>query len=170
MIRSAVILAAATFPAIAQNSAGTITGTLDLEPVAWTVAGEDAPLASTWRATATARHVRIVGLARRSGAESLTDALVITFVATGNPGETDVSEPTVAYLPAGSETTWLAEGETIDLDIEALLVTGDTMALAGSFTAQMTPGGTQGLVAPDAPLLTVDGNFQATLRREDDAG
>jgi len=168
MIRHAAALLAAALPVAAQNSAGTITGTLDLEPVVWTVADEDAPLASTWRNTETARLVRLVGLARQEGGADLTDALVITFIAAGNPAEPDVVEPMVAFLPANSDRTWIAQGENVDLDVEAVQVTGGSMALAGSFTAQMTPGGTEGLVEEGQPLVTVDGNFQATLRREDD--
>jgi hypothetical protein len=135
----------------------------------WSVAGDEAPLASTWRATETARLVRIVGVARQAGEESLADALVITFLAAGNPAGPDVAEPKVTYLPAGSDAPWIAQGENIDLDVEALEVSEGSMAVAGSFSAQMTPGGTEGLVPPDVPLMTVDGNFQATLRQERDS-
>ena len=42
------------------------------------------------------------------------------------------------------------------------------MAVAGSSVAQMTPGGTEGLVGSDANMMTVDGNFRATLRRDEE--
>ncbi len=161
----AVLLAA---PAAAQDSGGTISGTLDLEPVVWSVASAEGELSSSWIPTETARLVRLVGIARQSGESGFTDALIITFRAAGNPAEPDVEEPRVAYVRAGSDETWIAEGENIDLSVEAMEVEEDTMAVAGSFVAQMTPGGTEGLVERDADLVTVDGNFQATLRRDEE--
>jgi len=168
-LTGAAVAVMATAPALGQEVAspletgGTISGTLDLEPAVWSVASVDGELASSWAPTSTARLVRLVGIARQSGESGLTDSLIITFRAAGNPAEPDVQDPLVAYFPAGSDRTWMAEGENVDLSVEALEVSGESMAVAGSFVALMTPGGTEGLVEEDADLVTVDGNFQATL-------
>ncbi|SRR6056297_473335 len=167
-MRYGLLAALFAAPVAAQDSGGTISGTLNLEPVVWSVASADGELSSSWVPTETARLVRLVGIARQSGESGFTDALIITFRAAGNPAEPDVEEPRVAYFRAGSDQTWIAEGENIDLSVESLEVQEGTMAVAGSFVAQMTPGGTEGLVESDADLVTVDGNFQATLRRDEE--
>lgn len=165
----------AVAPAIAQESAqpraseGTISGTLDLDPAVWNIEAGDGELTSFWAPTDTARRVQIVGLARQNGETDLTDALIIMFDAAGNPTEPEAENPVVAHFPAGSDQTWIAEGENIGLSVEALEVFGESMTVTGSFVGQMTPGGTDSFVAQDAEIITVDGNFQATLRLDEEA-
>lgn len=174
LFMSAVVASVVAVPAIAQEnsspreSGGTISGNFNLEPAVWSVESVDGELTSSWTPTDTGRFLRIVGVARQSGETDLTDALVITFRAAGNPTEPEAEDPTVAHFPAGSDQSWIAEDENIDFSVEALEVSGETMVVAGSFLGQLTPRGTEGLVAEGADSIPVDGNFQATLRLDEE--
>lgn len=173
MIRFASAAAAAAliaYPVAAQAPAGasegTITGTLNLDDVVWYVAGSaDAPT-SGWTGSETGREIRMVGVPREDMSGDPMDTLHVSFTAAGNPTEPVVRDAVVEYRRAGHDESWVAEGANVDLMVTALEVGESQMAIAGDLVARMTPGGEGEIVVDAEDLVTFDGNFQATLRRD----
>lgn len=163
---SSVAIATATF---AQVATGTITGTLELEPATWYVmpGGDDNLSGWTWNGNEVS--VRIVGFVRRDMPLSTQGALTIDFRTEGNPTESEVGQFTISLTPEDGTAQgpdYSAGAANANLRIEALVISEDRMAVAGSFAGKLVEGGAQEFVLDgDTPAVTVDGNFQATLPR-----
>lgn len=142
----------------AQKAAGTITGTLALESAAWYVDQEGE---SEWSWQGNSFAAEIVG-EPKTGANGGSGALTIAFVAAGNPTELEVADFVISLELNGQELT--SGPENVDLSLSALEVEEDSLVAAGSFAGQLAPedGG-----SPDAEPITIDGNFQVTLRQPD---
>lgn len=114
-------------------------------------------------------NARLVGQVRRDPPTSSEGSLTIDFRTEGNPTELEVSDFTITLTPdeeIGPGPEYTASARNADLDVESLVVSGDEMVVAGSFSGQLVQGGAQGLVLEeDASTMTVDGNFQATIPR-----
>lgn len=168
-IASSLAIAA---PALAQEATGTITGTLGLEPTVWYVTSAEGESLSGWEWDGNEVVVRLVGHVRRDTATATEGTLTVTFRTSGNPTELDVSAFTIALDPQGPEgegPDYSAGPENADLDVEALVISEDEMALGGSFAGRLILGGAGRLVLDeDVPSVTVDGNFQATIPRLSD--
>lgn len=174
LLGTAAALALA-LPAVAQDSAGTITGRYNADEAVWTVGspeGDDLP-ASGWRETEDGIEVTLVGLpgpaevGRDDG--PYDNALVVTFTLEGQPQELAVREPSV-MLGTGEGPALLAQPVNIDLSVTAVELTGDDMAIAGDLVATVTPGGQGNLTIRSEDAVLIDGNFQATLVRTDSEG
>lgn len=171
MFRASAVafVVAAALPAAAQQdlspSAGTITGTLQLDDAVWHVVAGDGPDGSGWTATETGREVRIVGAPRESIAGTPVDTLHVSFTAAGNPTEPVVKDARVEFRAAGEDAVWVAEQPNVLVEVNAIEVGGGEMAIAGDIVARMTPGGSDNLVIDTDDLVTFDGNFQATLQQ-----
>lgn len=161
---AAALIATAT-AAPAQDSAGTITGRLDTDPVTFQLDAADGDAASGWRSAEDGRVLHLVGT-RSDGA--LGDTLTVEIVTDGTGTPSDV-EATVTYRPAGDGSALTAAGQNADLTVNALNVQGDEIAINGDLVATMTPGGSDDLIVDPGPdAMVFDGNFQATLVRFDD--
>lgn len=159
-------------PAVAQEVTGTITGTLALEPAVWYVTSSEGESLSGWEWDGNEVVVRLVGHVRRDTASATEGAVTIVFRTVGNPTELNVSEFTISLDPDGEDGDgphYTAGAANADLDVEALVVSDDEMALGGSFAGRLILGGADELVLDeDVPSVTVDGNFQATIPRMSD--
>lgn len=168
ILAASAILAAA--PAIAQQSRGTITGTLDLDEAAWTVAPAASGASTGWNETEAGREVRIVARPRGSTSEeSVGNILTISMTAVGNAVEAEAADIRVTYIDSkGQELT--AEGPNVELSLTALAEEGDELAVAGDLVATLTPGQGDGIVlrADAGDGAVFDGNFQATILRSHD--
>jgi hypothetical protein len=169
MMRTALALATlavATFPATiaAQEAEGSITGTLNLDSAVWYVKGQEFEPGSTWRDVDDGRQIRLVGYPV-ADPESATGAIVIDFLAAGNPSQLVPRDVTIAYLTEDGAEPYAGSGEAIDLEVTAMTVLDDQMALAGSFAGTLLRGGGDTLIVElgDREGTTVDGNFQATI-------
>jgi hypothetical protein len=169
LLGTAAALALA-LPAVAQDSAGSITGRYNADDAVWTVGspdGADLP-ASGWRETENGIEVTLVGLpgpaeVGRNGGP-YDNALVVSFTLEGQPQELAVREPSV-MLRTGEGPELLARPINIDLSVTAVEITGEDMALAGDLVATLTPGGQGDLTIESEDAVLIDGNFQATLVR-----
>lgn len=159
----ATCLALAT-PGVAQDVLDTITGTLDLDPAIWYVkTGGDA--SSGWKWVGNEVEIRLDGRVRRDADAVAEGGLTILMRTQGNPTEMNVDEFTFRYLSEDG-VVYSADDENADLRIEALFISDDEMAIAGSFAGRLIQGGAEDLVIRDAVNdVTVDGNFQATVPR-----
>lgn len=148
-----------------QTTVGTITGTLGLDDAAWYVTPEAGEAGSFWERSAGLIRVRLVGApaAEPSGAGGDAGTLSIEFAITGDPVERQAERVIVTYRPEPGATPLVAEGPNVDFELTALEVEGTDMALAGNIVAAMSPGGAARLALDADRVLTIDGNFQATI-------
>ena len=159
---------AGTVPAVAQDTAGTISGTLGLDPAIWYVTSDAGEGSSGWRWVGNEVEARLVGQVRRDAPNSTAGALTISLRTEGNPTEMNVSQFTISFAAdegSGDDTVdYSAGAANADLDLETLVISGDEMVLAGSFAGKLIRGGADELALDDdMQSVTVDGNFQATL-------
>ena len=163
-MRFAATLALGLFPAaaLAQDVHGTISGTLDLEEVEWTILeGENLP-APAWSETPDGIEVDLYAYAQ-SETPTRDNAIAVTFTVTGDPTEAAARDPQVTLARPGGRDL-MANGENIDLQLNSFSFQGDRLAVTGDLFATMTPGGSEGLIVDSgADAATFDGDFQATI-------
>jgi len=150
----------AAAPAFAQEGAGTVTGTLDLNDARWVVAGAGADPASTWREADGVYEIRLVATPEAGGP---ADSGSLTIDITAEAGATEAEVVSARVAMQGEGRNYIAEGENVDLSLTAVEPEGSDIAIAGSVVATMTPGGARGLVVETETGRTLDGNFQATV-------
>ena len=108
--------------------------------------------------------MRLVELVRRDTATE--GSLQILFRTEGIPTEMNVADFQISFAPDEEGQDGRRECRECDLDVEALVISGDSMGVAGNFAGRLILGGADELVlADDVPSVTVDGNFQATIPR-----
>ncbi|MFD0859858.1 hypothetical protein [Roseovarius aquimarinus] len=165
-LAAALTLAAA--PIGAQQTDGTVTGTLDFEERVWNVAGADAERPSGWQETEGALEARIRAIPGASASETAGPSEILTLSFTARQdGTTPEAEDLRVTLTGGAEGDLSAAPANTDITLNALSVEGTDMIVAGSFVAVLTPGDTEELVAADAEgAVTLDGNFQATIEQQ----
>ena len=152
--------------ALAQDVHGTISGTLDLEEVEWTILeGEDFP-APTWSDTPDGIEVELYGYAQ-SETPARDNAIAVTFTVPSVTTEAVAMDPQVALARSEGQDL-VASGENIDLQLSIFSFEGDRLTVAGDLFATMTPGGSDRLVIDSgADAATFDGDFQATITASD---
>jgi hypothetical protein len=156
-----------TAPVLGQEASGTITGTKELEDAIWYVTAEEGETLSRWHWDGNEAVVTLVGHVLRDTTTLGPGDLTIRFRTEGNPAELEVGEFTISLRPdegGAPGAVYEAGAANADLQLEALVVSEDEMALAGSFAGRLIAGGADELVLEkDIPAVTVDGNFQATI-------
>ncbi|MFX0546818.1 hypothetical protein ACEWPL_014850 [Roseovarius sp. S1116L3] len=168
---AALLLVAA--PAAAQQTDGTVTGTLDLEERTWNVAGADAPEPSVWREAEDMLEVRINAIpGAGAGADDPAETLTLNFRAQAAGTSPMAEDLSVTLTGAGDSGTLTAAPANTDITLNALSVEGTDMVVTGSFVAVLTEGEDTELVpAGRDGAVTMDGDFQATIQQqESDSG
>ncbi|MDF0600691.1 hypothetical protein P1J78_08115 [Psychromarinibacter sp. C21-152] len=163
---TAALALAATAP-LAQQTASSITGTLGLDAAQWRLTAPDDGPQSGWRETETGRVLHMVGRPFE-GAGDDDDLLSITIRTTGGGDAVAAEAVEIRYAPADGPEV-MASGPNADLTLTAFDLSDDELAVSGDLVATMTPGGADELIVePGEDAVTFDGNFQATLIRQDD--
>jgi hypothetical protein len=161
----AATLPAATLPAQAraqdQDGVGSVTGTLDLNDARWIVAGAG-ETSSTWSDEDGTMEIRLVATPEAGGP---ADSGTLSIEITADAGATEAEVTSARVTMQGASRDYIANPENVDLTLTAVEPQDGDLALAGSVTATMTPGGAEGLVIETQAGRTLDGNFQATIPR-----
>lgn len=148
-------------PLFAQSGTGSITGTLDLDPARWIVASAGEGPTSTWTEADGRVEVRLVGTPDPEG-NGGPGTLTIEMQVLAGPVEAQTIDARVELQR--TDGTLVAGSENVDLSLNAFQSTGGDLVLAGSIVATLTPEPTGGLVVDPEVGVTIDGNFQATIR------
>ncbi|ABV93284.1 hypothetical protein Dshi_1542 [Dinoroseobacter shibae DFL 12 = DSM 16493] len=158
-------LGLAAAPVAAQTGAGSITGTLELDDARWVVASAGEGPVSGFSQTGADTEIRIVGTPEPHSPAG-QGTLVLEIEAEAGMTEIDPQQVTVSLDHDGD--TLVADDENIDLTVTAFMAGPSDLAIAGSFTAYMTENPQDGLIVDaDTGGMRIDGNFQATIPRQD---
>ncbi|SDY92811.1 hypothetical protein [Citreimonas salinaria] len=172
MIRTAAALAAFLIaaPLAAQETAlpeepdsvlGSITGTLDLRPAEWRVMENTEGGGSHWSREEATLSVRMDGILDGVGDAS---RLVISFDLAGPESSVVPTDIYIALTHPDFDEPLVAMGDDISLEITAVTQLSDDMVIAGGVNALLQVPGSES----DENDVTLDGNFQVTLPREED--
>jgi len=160
-IKHAVILFFLAAPVFAQDSSGTITGTLEFDEARWGITSIDAGPETMFEQGETDTQILLVGTPDGSD-EGGPGTLIIDIAAATGATEAVVTEVRMELMRENGRL--FAENANIDLTLEAYELTGDALVVAGSFTATLTPTARDGLVATPGDGMPFSGEFQATIR------
>ncbi|MEO0703795.1 MAG: hypothetical protein AAFY80_16785 [Pseudomonadota bacterium] len=151
-------------PVAAQDGTGSITGTLDFDPARWVVASAGDGPTSGWSEDAAGTDIRLVGTPEALG-EGGPGTLTIEMDV--QAGAIEARAQDVRIELQRGDGTLVATSENIDLSLTAFQAEGEDLAIAGNIVATLTPDPTADVVIDADAAVTLDGNFQATIR---DAG
>jgi len=152
-------------PAAAQQTSGTITATMDLDPRIWQI--DRAPqgeLRSFWRETEDGSALRLHGEGSPGAVAGVGDVTLEFDVTSGAARRAE--NLVVTLSRAEGEAPLIATPQNTDIALTGINVAAGEMVVSGSFNAVMVPGGTDRLTQADAAdAVTLDGNFQATVQK-----
>ncbi|MEY8838828.1 hypothetical protein AB9K41_07325 [Cribrihabitans sp. XS_ASV171] len=167
----AAVLTLLAVPALAQqDSSGTISGTFDAADTVWSIEepGREGLPDSGWSMTDGPIEVTLSAIPDKAEM-GLHGVLVVEFTLAEAPGADAGADASVRLMDSERGQDLRAGPENIDIALTTVEREGDSLILAGDLVATMTPGGSDGLVLDDQSARLLDGNFQATLWRDDTA-
>lgn len=148
----------------AQGVEGTISGTLELEDATWSLAEADDLPASGWEETGNGYSVTIIGYPTPDPA-SMDGAMTLSFVTDGQISEATIKDAKVTLNR--DDPPLMAETRNLDIALNSFEIAGDSLALAGDVVARMVPGGADRLIIDTENAVIFDGDFQATIFRQE---
>lgn len=172
MIRTVAALAALLIaaPLAAQEAAlpeepdsvlGSITGTLDLRPAEWRVMEDTEDGGSHWSREEATLSVRMSGILDGVGDAS---RLVISFDLAGPESSAAPTDIHIALAHPDFDQPLVAMADDISLEMTAVTQLYNSMVIAGGVNALLQVPGSES----DENDVTLDGNFQVTLPREEE--
>lgn len=151
----------AALPEEPDSVLGSITGTLDLRPAEWRVTEDTEQAGSHWSREGAELSVQMSGILDGVGDAS---RLLIAFDLAGPESSADPTNIHVALTHPDFEEPLVAAADDLSLEMTTVTQLADSMVLAGGINALLQVPDSES----DENDVTLDGNFQVSLPREED--
>lgn len=154
-------------PALAQDTVGTITGTLNGEETTWYITYDGADSQSAYMTIVPpSSQVTLWGHAEEGSIMSLQDSLILDFFAIAQGGNLAANTLSLQHLDDGYSGGWIADDETgsLSVTVTTLEPTDAGLTIAGSFEAEAvwSPNMMSRELDPSR-TAQISGRFEATL-------